>query len=726
MYKPFYFISGTLLLLVCLCLNTTTINAQKMLSIEDAVLGRETGSMKSLSPKNLIQLQWLPSGKKASYVVKDKIAIWDLEKGTVDSSITAASFNTANKSTIGSTYKIMESFPAFKWIDNSSFRFQLGNIWYSFNIVSNTTKKITEIPAENVSVEYHEGSNNVAYTKDENIYVVTAGGETKQVTTDGKKGLVYGETVHRSEFGITKGLFWSNDGKKLAFYRMDESMVPDYFIYNNNTIPASSTIFKYPTAGSVSHHVTIGIYNVETGKTAYLQTGEPAEQYLTNITWSPDNNFVYVAIVNRGQNQMNLNRYRISDGGLDLNLFEEKHEKYVEPEHGPSFLPNDHTKFIWLSERDGFNHLYLYSTDGKLVKQLTQGNWLVTEIIGYSAKGDKVFFTSTKDSPLERQLYSVAIKSGAITKLTKEIGTHAVLPNATCSYFIDNVSSIDIPHNINIISEKGENKKIMLTAPNPLAEYSMGKTTLFPITHNGTELYCRMITPPNFDSTKKYPVVVYLYGGPHAQMNVNRWLAGSNLWMQYMAQQGYIVFTLDNRGSDNRGLAFENSVFRQLGTLEMEDQLAGVAFLKNLRFVDGSRMGIHGWSFGGLMTTTMMTRAPGVFKVGVAGGPVIDWKIYEIMYTERYMDTPEENPEGYKKANLLGYANNLQDKLLMIHGCDDDVVLWQHSLLYSKTCVDNNNINLDYFVYPGHKHNVQGKNRVHLMKKISQYLVDNI
>lgn len=267
---------------------------------------------------------------------------------------------------------------------------------------------------------------------------------------------------------------------------------------------------------------------------------------------------------------------------------------------------------------------------------------------------------------------------------------------------------------------------MLLDAPNPLSDYVLGETSIFPIINEGTVLYCRMITPPNYDKTKKYPVVVYVYGGPHAQMISNSWLAGSNLWMQLMAQKGYIVFTLDNRGSSNRGHEFESATFRNLGTIEMADQIAGVNYLKNLPYVDANRIAVHGWSFGGFMTTSLMTRQAGVFKVGVAGGPVIDWSLYEIMYTERYMDTPTENPEGYKNANLTNYVNNLQDKLLMIHGCDDDVVLWQHSLLYCKSAVDVGNTYLDYFVYPGHKHNVLGKDRVHLMQKITDYIIENL
>jgi dipeptidyl-peptidase-4 len=298
--------------------------------------------------------------------------------------------------------------------------------------------------------------------------------------------------------------------------------------------------------------------------------------------------------------------------------------------------------------------------------------------------------------------------------------------NSSFTHFIDAYSSTNVPKKILIKTHKGDQVKSILDAPNPLSDYTLGETSIFPILNEGTVLYCRMVTPPNYDKTKKYPVVVYVYGGPHAQMISNSWLAGSNLWMQLMAQKGYIVFALDNRGSSNRGHEFESSTFRNLGLIEMADQIAGVNYLKNLPYVDANRIAVHGWSFGGFMTTSLMTRQPGVFKVGVAGGPVIDWSLYEIMYTERYMDTPLENPEGYKNANLTNYVNNLQDKLLMIHGCDDDVVLWQHSLLYCKSAVDAGNTYLDYFVYPAHKHNVMGKDRVHLMQKITEYIIENL
>jgi dipeptidyl-peptidase-4 len=699
----------------------------RMFTMEEAVLMIDKNTKQSLRAKSLSQLQWLPSGNKYSYVINGagaRIVLTEAENGKVDSTITLNVLNEAIK--VLDPKLSLKSIPVFQWLDNENFRIKQGAKYLSFNISSQSFRELfaTNEKAEFEEIESTKGY--IAFVLNDNIYITTGSG-IKQITTDGGKGIVYGQSVHRNEFGITKGLFWSPKGNKLAFYRMDESMVTDYSIYDNSTVPASTTNIKYPTAGAKSHHVTIGVYDLNTERLNYLETGEPKEQYLTNVTWSPDEETIYVAIVNRGQNQMFLNRYNALHGHIELSLFEERDEKYIEPQHPLYFIPGSPDRFIWQSERDGYNHLYLYSNEGQLIRQLTQGKWMVTNLLGTDADGETVFFESTKESPLERHTYSVELNGTNFKKLTTEQGTNASFVNKRGTYILNYLNSTTVARKITLINTKNENaSKLLLDAPNPLADFKLGETTLFPIVSNGTVLHCRMITPPDFDKTKQYPVIVYVYGGPHAQMVTNSWLGGSNGWMQLMAQQGYIVFTLDNRGSSNRGHEFESATHRQLGTLEMEDQLAGINYLKNLSYVNPDRMAVHGWSFGGFMTTSMMTRMPGIFQVGVAGGPVIDWKLYEIMYTERYMDTPEENPEGYAKANLIKYVDNLESKLLMIHGCDDDVVLWQHSLLYCKAAVDNVNTNLDYFVYPGHKHNVAGKDRVHLMQKITDYIMENL
>ncbi len=596
---------------------------------------------------------------------------------------------------------------------------------------------IVDIPIKNTGL-------NLAYVSNNNIYV-DGYSDTIKITSDGGKGIVYGQSVHRNEFGISKGLFWSKYGSKLAFYRMDERRVTDYPLFSIAERPAKPSTIKYPMAGDSSHTVTIGVYNLLLNKTIYLNTAGQYDQYLTNVTWSPDESSIYVAIVNREQNEMSLNQYSAEDGSLIKTLFTHKHPKYIEPENGPLFIPNSNTDFIWQSELDGFNHLYLYSK-GQL-SQITSGKWEITDIYGFDKSGQYLIVNSTRsnkaevnsEEPISRCPLAIQWskpKNAPIFLFPNLTGTHNIISNCESGFIGSLFSNLTTPGmtiSLNIderiketishkISDKSEQR--IYVSQNPIEDFILGEVSLSQLNHNGITLHTRTFFPPNFDQTKKYPVVVYLYGGPHAQMVTNSWLGGGQLWMHYMAQKGYIVFTVDNRGSSHRGLEFENATHRQLGTVEMEDQLFALNYLKTQQYVDSNRVGVHGWSFGGFMTTSLMTRKPGAYKVGVAGGPVIDWSLYEIMYTERYMDKPSENPEGYAANNLLNHAGNLKGRLLMIHGADDDVVVWQHSLKFVQKSVGAMNTNLDYYVYPGHKHNVVGPDRAHLYKKITQYFFD--
>jgi dipeptidyl-peptidase-4 len=452
----------------------------------------------------------------------------------------------------------------------------------------------------------------------------------------------------------------------------------------------------------------------------------PRDQYLTNVAWSPDGKMIYIAIVNREQNHYKLNEYDAVTGDFKRTLLEEKDDKYTEPQHPMVFVKNNPSQFIWQSRKDGFNHLYLYGIDGRLIRQLTKGAWEVKAENGFDAKGDNLFFHANKEKPVNQDFYSVNLKTGKITRLTRDDGFHIVMASEKGDLFVDNFSSCYVPREIRIIHPQKGTGKTIFEAGNPLKQYKTGNWRLFSIKNDkGDDLYCRIFTPADFDSTKKYPVLVYLYNGPHSQLVTNTWMANGEVWYQYMAQKGFIVFTVDGRGTNWRGKEWEQAIFRQIGKVEMEDQLKGVAYLKSLPYVDAERIGVHGWSYGGFMTTSLMTRQPGVYKVGVAGGPVIDWSYYEVMYGERYMDRPEENKEGYEGNNLLNHVDKLKGKLLMIHGAQDDVVVWQHSIKYLRKAIDQG-VQLDYFVYPGHMHNVLGKDRAHLMEKVCNYFIEHL
>ncbi|NQV01248.1 MAG: DPP IV N-terminal domain-containing protein, partial [Bacteroidia bacterium] len=483
---------------------------------------------------------------------------------------------------------------------------------------------------------------------------------------------------------------------------------------------------KYPMAGMTSHEVTIGVYNPISGSTIYLNTGEPADQYLTNLSWSPDEKFIYVAVLNRDQNHLWLNQYNTLDGAFVKTLFEESRESYVEPQNELFFLPDDAEKFVWMSDRDGYNHLYLYSTSGELIKQLTTGEWVVTDFTGFGPKGKRAYFLCTKNSPLCDFLYAVDLNSGELTEITSAPGSHRVVLSDDAKYILDTYSSLTVPSRTELLDNHGNLIRMVQDSHDPLTEYELGETKIFAIPNaDNTDLYCRLIKPVDFDSTKYYPVFIYIYGGPHSQLVTDSWLGGGSFFLNYLAQQGYVVFTLDNRGTANRGTAFEHAIFRKLGTCELADQMTGVNYLKSLSWVDTTRIGINGWSYGGFMALTMTLLNPDQFKVVVAGGPVIDWKYYEVMYGERYMDTPEANPEGYATSCLLNYVDKLTGNILIIQGYQDNTVVPQNSLNFIKKCVDEGK-QVDFFLYPNHPHNVRGKDRVHLNTMIVDYFNEHM
>ncbi len=575
----------------------------------------------------------------------------------------------------------------------------------------------------------------LAYVRDWQLYVERAGGRSVQLTTDGSRQIVYGQSVHRDEFGITGGLFWSPDGQRLAFYRMDQSMVTDYpqvnipeptWVPDSGSRIATEAPDKYPMAGETSHKVTVGVYDLNTGKTVYLKAGDPTDRYFTNISWSPDGKTVYMFELNRDQNDCRLVSYDAATGDRKAELYRETDDKYVEPLHPIVFLPWDNGKFVMQSRKDGYNHLYLFSAGGKQLSQLTQGQWEVEEMTGFDAGSHSIIYLANAVSPVQRNIFKVNVDNGRSQRIDEGgKGWHSASLSASGSYVVDNYSEPSTPRNIAIVSTATAQARRWFTAPDPWKGYNVPEYRLGTLkaADGTTDLYYRMVMPVGFDPTKKYPTIVYVYGGPHAHNVDARWHYCSRSWETYMAQKGYLLFILDNRGSEYRGKAFEQATFRHLGDHEVEDQMEGVKYLKSLPYVDATRLGVHGWSFGGFMTINLMTTHPGVFKVGVAGGPVIDWKWYEVMYGERYMDTPQTNPDGYAQSSLIPKAKNLKDRLEIIIGYNDPTCVPQHALSFLKACIEAGT-QPDFFVYPGEPHNMRGHQSVHLHERISRYFDD--
>ncbi len=675
------------------------------------------GLRSNLAVKNVSQFAWSNDGKTYTQAVKNGYLITDIKTGKTD---TLVSLNQLNRNLAED--KKLKTLSGVKFLNaNSGYYSQKGEYFLmekagnSWNVKS--FAKADE-GAENLMLL--SDNQTLLYTVKNNLYI-QKNGKTTAITSDTDENILNGQSVHRNEFGINGGIFAAPNNAKIAFYRMDQTMVTDYPVIDWSVTPAKNVNIKYPMAGAKSHEVSLGVYDVKTNSTKFLNIEGDKEQYLTAITWSPDSKYIFVGVLNRDQNHLKMNQYDASSGNFVKTIFEEKSDKYVEPQHPLTFFPNSNTDFIWQSQRTGYNHLFHYNTEKGLVSQLTKGNWLVTDLLGFNEKRKEIYYVSTQETPLEKHIYKINWSNFRTQRLDKTPGVHSAVLSKDGNFVYDSYSNATTPRIVNLINTQTLETKNIITSANPLQNYKRPEIKNVTLNANdGTPLYGKLILPTEFNPEEKYPVIVYLYNGPHLQLVTNGFPASGNLWYEYMAQNGYIVFTMDGRGSSNRGLAFEQAVFRNLGELEMKDQLEGVEYLKSLPYVDSTRMGVHGWSYGGFMTTNLMTTYPDVFKVGVAGGPVIDWNMYEIMYTERYMDTPQTNPEGYKKSNLADKVQNLKGKLLMIHGAQDDVVVWQHSIKFLKAAVDKG-IQLDYFVYPGHAHNVLGKDRVHLMQKVTDY-----
>lgn len=611
---------------------------------------------------------------------------------------------------------------SFPWADKEQMLIGLPDKYVVYDFKNNQIVSTVAMKEGAANEDYCTATGNVAYTVANNLYV------NDKSVTDEPDGIVCGQAVHRNEFGINKGTFWSPKGNMLAFYRMDERMVTQYPLVDITARIGEVNNIRYPMAGMTSHQVTVGIYHPKTGKKLYLKAGDPTDRYFTNISWSPDEKSLYLIELNRDQNHAKLCRYSAETGELTGVLLEETHPKYVEPQQPIVFLPWDASKFIYQSQRDGFNHLYLHDTEtGKLIKQLTQGEWLVQHIIGFDARKKEILIAGTENSPLQSNLFRVNVKNGKRTPVGASEGVHRAQLSPSGQYVIDSYSSPTVPRNISLIETQNGKSVNLLTAADPFEGYQMPviETGTLKAADGVTDLYYRLIKPADLDPNKQYPAIVYVYGGPHAQTINGGWQNGARGWDIYMANKGYILFTVDNRGSSNRGFEFESAPFRRLGIEEGKDQVKGVEFLQSLPYVDGNRIGVHGWSYGGHMTTALMLRHPDIFKVGVAGGPVIDWGYYEVMYGERYMDTPQTNPEGYEQCNLKNLAGNLKGHLLLIHDDHDDTCVPQHTLSFLKACVDARTYP-DLFIYPGHKHNVLGRDRVHLHEKITRYFEDNL
>ncbi len=678
----------------------------KLLTMEETIFSRE------LSPATY-PVRWVAESDNYSIVEDSAIVAVNPRSGKRSTLITLEELNRL----LSADFK---TFPAYSFEDANTLVVVSNGVRSTIDLRRRSIVASSRVPSGVANLTRQTGKGGrYAYTRDNNLYYFDGENE-HAVTTYEDRNIVCGQSVSRNEFGITGGIFFSPDASKIAFYRKDESRVTDFPLVDITTRTGTLRNIKYPMNGMASERVDLGIYDIATARTVYLTvTDFDEERYLTNITWSPDAKYIYVQVLDRRQKNMHLNMYDAVTGRLAKQLLTEHNDRFVEPQYPLVFLRNDPSRFIYTTDnRDGFYNLYLCDHDGN-VKRLTTTD----ADVKYVGQNDRyVFYTSAEVSPVDNHLFKVDIATGRATRLTPAEGWHNISMSHSGRYFLDDYSSLRVPRVVEVRSTDNRLSRELFRAPDPTEGYAYADIELGTVksADGKYDNYYRLIKPLGFDPAKKYPVILYVYGGPHSQMVRNSYQAQLRRWEMYMAQRGYVIFVMDNRGTSNRGAEYEKAIHRQCGQCEMQDQMAGMRWLMSHPWVDRDRIGVHGWSYGGYMTISLMTNYPDVFKVGVAGGPVIDWKWYEVMYGERYMETPETNAEGFEKVSLLNRAADLKGRLLICQGAMDATVVWEHSLNFVRKCIENN-VQLDYFPYPLAEHNVFGKDAVHLHNKISDY-----
>ncbi|MBO5892687.1 MAG: DPP IV N-terminal domain-containing protein [Alistipes sp.] len=684
-------------------------DGRKLLTIEDVVLNRE------LSPKSF-PVRWVGESDSYATVEGTSLMATDAKSGKKSVIITLDEINAL----LATNFK---SFPGYAFDDANSFVVGAHGMRNTIDLKTRKVVAKHKVP-QGANLTRQSGKGGLyAYTKENNLFCFD-GEKEYQITNFEDKNIVCGQTVSRNEFGIDGGIFISPDAKKIAFYKKDESAVTDFPLLDITTRTGTLKNIKYPMNGMPSEVVSLGVYDVAKQTTIYLEvTDFDKERYLTNITWSPDSERIYIQVLDRAQKNVHLNSYDAATGKMIKNILSEHNDRWVEPQHPLVFLKSDPAKFIYSTDnRDGYWNLYLCDDEGN-VKRLTKTDASV-QYVAQDAKS--VYYTSAEVSPVENHLFKVDLKSGKQTRLTKAEGWHNVSVSNSGKYFLDTYSSLNVPRVVELGRVDGKPANELFRAEDPTVGYNYVPIELGTVksADGKYDNYYRLMKPLDFDPAKKYPVIMYVYGGPHSQMVKNDYLASLRRWEMYMAQRGYVVFAMDNRGTSNRGAEFEKAIHRQCGQVEMADQMEGMKWLMSHDWVDKERIGVHGWSYGGFMTISLITNYPDIFKVAVAGGPVIDWKWYEVMYGERYMDNVHNNPEGFAKTSLIEKAKDLKGQLLICQGAIDPVVVWEHSLSFVRECVKNNIYTVDYYPYPCHEHNVMGKDAVHLYNKISKYFED--
>ena len=699
----------------------------------------------SLSER-LPNAQWIPGSSRWSRLdvqPGDRIRAVSAKSGHTTDLATAAQLNAALK-LAGAKISNAKRIPGpFRWAGRDLLRIQIRNAVYHWKCGAKSATKILTIPKGAGARAIHKDDSRIAFVKDHQLWAQIGGGKPQALTKDGSADIVYGGAAHRAEFGIRDGLWWDPTGRFLAFSREDMRTVRTYPYVDHTTMPPRALKGRYPMAGRKNSVVTIGVYDTKSRQSQYLAHAGEKDIYWTNVTFDSNGEKIYVAQVNRAQNHMVLVRFDAVSGQREKELFAERDEQWVEPEHGPVFLPDDSGQFLWFSSRDKHRALYLYEKDGTLLRRVTTGTFDIAEFLGFDPAARTAFVMGSGDNPLQMHLWQVDLELATMRQITTRRGWHSCQLSGDARYVLDRSSNLNDPGCLEVLAVKTGRppgtQDLTKAGPAPIRvghKFPVRGTYDFfsVMTPDRTRLHGMTILPPGLDpsrarkaSDRKYPVLWWVYGGPHSQLVRDRWHGGSgwNLWLHYMATRGFVVCVLDNRGTDNRGIEFSQAIHRRLGELEVADQILGLREIAQRPYIDPRRIGVVGWSYGGYMTLNLMLRAPGVFACGASGAPVTDWRSYETGYAERYMDTPKENPSGYASSSVLPLAGKLRGRLLVLHGTDDKTVMWSHSLAFVKSCIAKGKL-IDYMPYPMQKHGLRGMHRKHMIRTLTRFFTDRL
>jgi len=601
--------------------------------------------------------------------------------------------------------------------------------YYIYDLSTKSLAKLTEGSVKQMYASFSPSANKVAYVVDNNLFYkdLTTNKET-QITSDGEKNKIINgasDWVYEEELVLVKAFKWSPDGNKIAFFRFDESEVKEWLMKRYGSLYPAEERFKYPKAGETNSKVEVYFYDLKTAKKVKANIGDEYE-YVSRINWTNDAKSLAIQTLNRHQNDLNIYLTNSSTGESKI-LYHEEDERYIDVPT-TEFLSSKN-QFLITSEKDGFNHFYLYDISGKLVNQVTKGKWDVTDYYGIDEKKGILYYQSVEVSPKEKHVYAIRLNGSSKKQLTKRKGTNNAAFSTSFKYFINHHTTANTPHYITLNDNTGKEKMLLddnADLKSRIKKYKVSQKEFFQINVNGNNLNAWKIVPTNFDSTKKYPVFMYVYGGPGSGTVKDSWGGSNYFWFQLLASKGYVVISVDNRGTGARGAEFKKMTYKQLGKYETEDQIAVAKYLATLPYIDGSRIGIFGWSYGGYMSSLCITKGADVFKTAIAVAPVTNWRYYDNIYTERYMQTPQENEDGYDDNSPINHVKKLKGSYLLVHGMADDNVHYQNAVEMSAALI-RENIQFTEMMYPNKNHGIYGGNtRLHLYTLMTNFILKNL